>query len=806
MENQARIVIVGGGIMGVGLLYHLAAEGCRDVLLIEKGELTSGSTWHAAGQCPNLVGNYNLAKIHEYSVSLYRELEQLTGQAVGWHGCGSVRFALTEGDLDWFRYLRGIAANVGYHMEIVDVEKIARLNPFVSTEGVLAGAWTRNDGHADPSGLCQAMARGARDMGARIVRGNRVTGIHALPGGEWELVTEQGSVVAEIVVNAAGCYARQVAQMVGADLPICNIQHHYLVSGPVPELAGRSDELPVTRDPYASAYLRQEQQSGLIGIYEAVAAEAWPPGGLPHWDSESELFTEDLERLMPWLGRAMERMPVFEPAGIRRIVNGAISHSPDGLPLLGPVAGLRNFWLCCGSSFGIAQGAGSGKYLAQWMLHGDSEINMTGFDPRRFGVFADVDYMRAKGRQDYGRTYATALPGEELPAARVSRTSPLYDRLKARGCVFTETFGWERPKWFSADGREERYSFRHNNVFELVREECLAVRERVGVLDLSGFAKYDVTGPDARTMLDRLCANRVPGRGRIGLTHLLSEGGRIGAEVTITRFDDQAFYVLSAAGAELRDLDHLQQGRRPAEQVHIENVTDRRGVLVLAGPHARAVLSQLTDAPLETSAFRWLTGKEIDIAGMPVRALRVNYVGELGWELHPAMEHMEALYDALMDAGAEFGVRNFGLYAVNSLRLEKAYRSWGAELTNEVTMFDAAMERFIKLDKGDFIGREATLRSLQEGNRPLQLIYFSLDPGDADVQGGEPIFAGERCVGVTTSGGYGHRVGQSLGFGYVPPPLADPGTALTVDVLGQRRQMTIHEDPVYDPANHRLRA
>ena len=806
MDNQARIVIVGGGIMGVGLLYHLAAEGCRDLLLIEKGELTSGSTWHAAGQCPNLVGNYNLAKIHEYSVSLYQRLEQLTGQAVGWHGCGSVRFALTERDLDWFRYLRGIADNVGYHMEIVDVGEIARLNPFISTEGVLAGAWTRNDGHADPSGLCQAMARGARDMGASIVRGNRVTAINALPGDEWELVTEQGSVIAETVVNAAGCYARQVAQMVGTDLPICNIQHHYLVSGPVPELAGRSEELPVTRDPYASAYLRQEQQSGLIGIYEAVPAEAWPPGGLPHWDSESELFSEDLERLMPWLGRAMERMPVFEPAGIRRIVNGAISHSPDGLPLLGPVAGLKTFWLCCGSSFGIAQGAGSGKYLAQWLLHGDAEINMTGFDPRRFGVFADADYMRARGRQDYGRTYATALPGEELPAARACRTSPLYDKLKARGCVFAETFGWERPKWFSTDGREEQYAFRHNNVFELVREECLAVRERVGILDLSGFAKYDVTGRDAHTMLDRLCANRVPKRGGIALTHVLSEGGRIGAEVTITRLDDHAFYVLSAASAELRDLDHLQQGRQPGEQVHVANVTDRRGVLVLAGPRARSVLARLTDAPLDSGAFRWLTAKVIDIAGMPVRALRVNYVGELGWELHPAMEHMGALYDALVEAGAEHGIRDFGLYAVNSLRLEKAYRSWGAELTNEVTLIDAAMERFIKFDKGDFVGREATLHSRQKRDRTLQLIYFSLDPGNADIQGGEPIFAGDRCVGVTTSGGYGHCVDRSLGFGYVPPALAGPGNSLTVEVLGQRRQATVREDPIYDPANRRLRA
>ena len=804
MQKQARIVIVGGGIMGVGLLYHLAAEGCADVLLIEKGELTSGSTWHAAGQCPNLVGDYNLAKIHEYSISLYRKLEQLTGQSVTWHDCGSVRFALTEQDLDWFRYLRGIAANVGYHMEIVDVAKIGKLNPFVSTEGVLAGAWTRNDGHADPFGLTQAMAKGARSLGARVVRHNRVTGIESMPGGEWKVMTEQGPVIAETVVNAAGCFARQVAGMVGADLPICNIKHHYLVSGPVPELAGRSEELPVTRDPHASVYLRQEQESGLIGIYESEGlSEAWQPGGLPPWESDSELFEDELERLMPWLERAMERMPIFEPAGIKRIVNGAISHSPDGLPLLGPVAGLSNFWLCCGSSFGIAQGAGCGKYLAQWMLHGDSEINMTGFDPRRFGVFADAGYMSARGRQDYARTYVTPPPGEELPAARRCRASPLYDKLRAQGCVYTDTFGWERPKWFSPDGRDEQYSFRHNNVFELVREECLAVRERVGLLDLSGFSKFDVTGPDAHTMLNRLSANRVPTAGRIALTHLLSEGGRIGAEMTITHLDDGTFYVLSAAGAELRDLDYLEQGRRANERVGIENVTNRRGVLVLAGPRARDVLARLTDSPLDSGEFPWLSGREIDVAGMPLRVLRVNYVGELGWELHPEMEHMEPLYDALMEAGADFGIRNFGLYAVNSLRLEKAYRSWGAELTNEVTMIDAAMERFIKFDKGDFIGREATLG---QRDRTLQLIYFALDPGDADVQGGEPIFAGERCVGVTTTGGYGHFVRQSLGFGYVPPSLAGPDTELTVDILGQRRRVSMLKDPVYDPANHRLRA
>lgn len=804
MDDQARIVIVGGGIMGAGLLYHLALEGCTDALLLEKGELTSGSTWHAAGQCPNFVGNYNLAKIHEYGISLYKRLEELTGLFVSWHGCGSIRLALAQQDLDWFEHVRGIAANVGFHMEIIDVERIRRLNPFVSVEGVLAGAWTRNDGHADPAGLCNAMARGARDLGARIERRNRVVEIEALPSGEWRVVTEKGAVIAETVVNAAGCYARQVARMVGADAPICNLQHHYLVSGTVPEFVERDEEIPVMRDPHASAYLRQEQNSGLVGIYEqASLAEAWPPDGLPAWESESELFADDLERLMPWLGRAMERLPAIEAAGVKRVVNGAIAHSPDGLPLLGPVAGLKNFWFCCGSSFGVAQGAGCGKYLAQWMLHGDAEINMAGFDPRRFGTFADQGYMGARGRQDYGRTYFTPLPGEELPVARERRLSPLHGKLQAQGCVFTETFGWERPQWFAVDGRGEQHSFRRSNVFPLVAEECLAVRERLGVLDLTGFAKYDVTGGDAGAFLNRLCANRMPSPGGVVLAHLLSPGGRIGGELTVTRLADDRYYVLSAAGAELRDLDHLRQGVQPGERVRIANVTDERGVLVLAGPRSREVLGQLTQAPLDSAAFRWLSGREIEVAGRPVRALRVNYVGELGWELHPAMHDLEALHDALWEVGQAFGIANFGLYAVNSLRMEKAYRSWGAELTNEVTLADADMGRFIKYDKGGFIGREA---ALQQQERALQLIYFEVDADDADVRGGEPLFDDGRCVGVTTSGAYGHYVRKSLGFGYVPPQLAKPGASLEVGLVGERRRVRVLAEAAHDPANLRLRA
>ena len=577
--------------------------------------------------------------------------------------------------------------------------------------------------------------------------------------------------------------------------------------GPVAEFSARDEEIPVIRDPHASAYIRQEQKSGLVGIYEQVGmTEAWAPRGFPNWDSDSELFPDDLDRLMPWLGHALERIPVLEEAGIKRIVNGAIPHSADGPPLLGPVAGLKNFWLCCGSSFGIAQGAGCGKYLAQWMLYGDSELNMTGFDPRRFGVYADESYMRAKGFQDYRMTYCTPLPGEELPAARNIRHSSLFDRLVEQGGVHTQTFGWERPKWFSPDGRKEEYSYRQNNTVEVVCDECLAVRQKVGLLDLSGFAKYTVTGPDGEAFLNRICANRMPHKpGGIVLTHILSEVGRIRAEMTVTRLEDGEFYLLSAAAAELRDLDHLQQGRLGNEQVEICNISDQRGVLVLAGPDARKVLAPLTTADLSNEAFPWLSGRAITVAGIPLIALRVNYVGELGWELHTPMEQMSKLYEALWQAGEPYGMVNFGLYAVNSLRMEKAYRGWGAELTNEVTLLEADMERFIKFDKAHFVGREATLRQRAEG-LVMKLVYFTVESSDSDVRGGEPVFKGETCIGVTTSGGYGHYVKKGLGFGYVDIRHAVPGSRFLVELLGESCAATVQGNPVYDPTNQRLRA
>jgi dimethylglycine dehydrogenase len=543
-----------------------------------------------------------------------------------------------------------------------------------------------------------------------------------------------------------------------------------------------------------------------MGIYEnAGLTEAWTPKGFPDWASTNELFPDDLDRIAPWLERAIERMPIFGDVGIRRVINGAIPHTPDGAPLLGPAPGLRNFWMCCGTSFGIAQGGGCGKFLAQWMIQGDAEINMTEFDPRRFGPYADLEYVREKVFLDYRTTFTTRLPGEEEPDARPNKTSPLYEGLKSQGCVHTETFGWERPKWFSPDGRAEESGYRRNNVFEVVREEVAAVHERAGLLDLSGFAKYDIAGQDAEAFLNRVCANRIPRKvGGIALVHLLSPQGRILGEMTVTKLAEDRFYALSAAAAELRDRDLLLQSLRPGEKVEIDNVTEQRGVLVLSGPRSREILAALTDTPLTGAEFPWLSGREIRVAGHDVRALRVSYVGELGWELHPRIGSMAALYEALWERGRAVGIANYGLYAVNSMRIEKAYKAWSTELTNELTLLEADMPRFFAAKKDDFVGKAATLA---QPPRPFKIVYAEVDAADTDARGGEPVLAADgRCIGVTTSGAYGHRVKKSLAFASVDPEFEAAGSSFDILLQGELRRATVLPSPAFDADNSRMRA
>jgi len=629
------------------------------------------------------------------------------------------------------------------------------------------------------------------------------------PSGEWEVVTEKGNIVCEHVVNAAGCYARQVSQMVGSNVPFTNAEHQYFITEPIQEFIDRDVEIPVMRDPSASAYYRQEQTSALIGIYETKeATEAWPSfGGKPKWESESELFEADFDRVIPHFEKVMERMPILADAGIKSVVNGAIPHTPDDNPLLGPAGGLKNFWLCCGASIGIAQGAGCGKFLAQWIVHGDADVNMASLDPRRFGPWADEAYTREKAFDAYVQMYALHIPGEEREAGRGCRVTPLYQTLAEKGCVYTEAFGWERPKWFSLDGREEELSFRRNNVFDVVAAECLAVSERVGVIELSSFSKFDVSGADAGAFLDRIFANRMPQKvGGIKLAHLLSETGRIQTEATITRIEDDRFYILTGSAWEVKDFDALTRAVAEGERVEIENVTDDWGNLIVAGPRSRDLLAKLTDADLSNASFRWLTGKQIEIAGVPCRALRVNYVGELGWELHHPMDRMSELYAAISEAGAEYDIVDFGVYAVNSLRMEKCYRGMGADLTNEISPIEAGLERFVSMKKDAFVGREA-LERIESKGVALKLVYLEVDALDADCIGGEPIHADGRVAGVTTSGGFGHRAQKSLAFAYVEPAFTKVGTEFEVEVLEDRRSAKVIEcEPAFDPANERLRA
>jgi dimethylglycine dehydrogenase len=807
MAESARVVVIGGGIMGTSLLYHLAREGWSDCLLLEKAELTSGSTWHAAGQITHSASHYGLGKIAGYAIELYPRLEQETGQSVTFHRCGSLRLAYTEDELDWLRHTTSVGAALGHPMAIIGPDEIRRLHPFYNLDGVRAALHTPEDGHVDPAGATFAMAKGARQLGARVRRQDRVLGLSRLKSGEWKVSSEHGDIVCEHVVNAGGTYARQIGQWVGLDLPITNMTHHYLVTESVPEFQSLERELPVVRDDrLVSGYVRMEQQSGLIGIYEKANPNNVWDDGTP-WEVEHELFEPDYERIMPWLTNALERMPVLAERGIKRAVHGAITHPPDGNMLLGPAPGLANFWCCCGSQIGIAWGPGAGKYLAQWMVHGAAEINMREFDPRRFGAFADRRYQIAKAREDYLLRHEIPYPGLNRPAARPVKTSPLYERLKDAGAVYEEIFGWERPRWFVPAGvaREDVHGFRRTRWFDAVAEECRAVRERVGLMDLSAFGKIDVSGADAEAFIDRMIANRVPRRaGGIVLSHLLNDRGTVEAEITCARLGKQHFYLMFAAFHELRVFDWLNRHLRAGEGVSIDNVSEDYGCLVLCGPRARDVLGPLTGAALDNASFPWLRNQRIDVAGVRVRALRMSYTGELGWELHVPMEQLSTVHDALWAAGQAHGIGHFGSHALNAMRLEKGFKG-ASELTNEVTLPEADAMRFAKLDKGPFIGRGPTVASL-EGPLPWICAYLGIDTQDADCNGGEAVLAGGHVVGAVSSGAYGHCTRQSLAFAYVPPEHAVAGTQLEVMILGQARPARVLAEAVYDAGNERPRS
>lgn len=788
--------------MGCGLAYHLAHEGWRDILLLEKAELTSGSTWHAAGQITHSTSSFGLGRCVDYNIGLYAgKLEAETGQSVTWHGCGSFRLAYSDDEMDWLRHTLSVGRALGFNIELVRPARIRELHPFYNLEGVQGALHTPDDGHADPSGITQALATGARQQGAKIVRRCRTTDIKQLPSGEWKVATELGDVVCEHMVNAGGTYARQMGEWSGLQLPMTSMTHHYFVTETVPQFLELETELPVIRDDkLVSGYIRMEQKSGLIGIYEKENPNAvW----LDHcpWDAENELLEADYDRVMPWLENALDRMPIFTELGIKREVHGAISHPPDGNPLIGPAPGVKNYWCCCGTQIGIGWGPGLTRELARWMVQGAADISMREFDPRRFGDYADKDWQVIKAKEDYCLRHEIPFPHFNRLAGRPIKPSPLHARLKEKGAVYEEVYGHERPRWFARDGvaQEDHYSFRRNEVHDMVAAEVKAVREAVGIMDISAFTKVEVCGPDAEAFLDSLVPNRLPKKvGGIALTHLLNRRGRIEIELTVVRMAEDRFYLVCAAFFEQRLLDHLAQ-HRAGESFEVIKRSDDWSAIAVQGPMSRAVLAANTPSPLDNANFRWLSAQEIDIAGRKMWAFRMSYAGELGWEIHGPREDMLAVYDALWVSGEAHGIADYGSFAMNAMRMEKAFKGAG-ELTNEVTLPEADVMRFVKMDK-DFLGKAET-EAAMENRLPWVCAYLSIDAdGDADGHGGEAVLLNGAVVGTTSSVAYGHTVGSILAFAYVQPEAAVAGGELDVVIMGEPRAARVLSAAAYDPEN-----
>ncbi|NVK33721.1 MAG: GcvT family protein [Rhodobacteraceae bacterium] len=836
MKSTARVVVIGGGVVGVGTLYHLVKKGWSDVVLIERKELTSGSTWHAAGLLPLFNMSYSVGKIHQYSVDLYSRLEAETGQNVGLRQVSNIRLARTQDRWDEFMYYAGVADTIGVKVNRLTPEEIKEAWPLCETDGLLGAIQHPDDGYVQPADLTQAFAKGARAGGAEIYRNTSVTGITQKPNGEWVVATDKGEITCEHVVSASGNFARKTGAMVGLDIPVIPVEHQYIVTEAHPLIKERQakglPEMGVLREADSSWYMREEAGGLLLGPYEIGAPCCYMDG--PTDDSEYELFQEDIERLMPYIETAIERVPAFGEVGVKKVYNGAIAYTPDGSPIIGPAWDKKNFWLNEGHSFGVTAAGGAGWQLAEWIVEGEPSIDMMGVDPRRFGPYATRGYLKEKNEEAYANVFTVHYPDEERNAARPLKTSPIYSRLKALGGVFGSIYGWERANWYAPEGYAlseaeidkqdvllnhnhapaledgrivEKFSFRRSNYFEHVGNECKNVTENVGVLDMTPFAKMEVSGPGAREWLTSILANLIPKKqGRIALCHLLTKYGGVRSEFTVYEWAPGRFYLVSAGGYERHDHDVLAKLLPEDGSVTLKPITGQYGVLVLAGPNARKVMEKITDADLSNEAFPWLTGQPISVATASAHALRVNFVGELGWELHHPIEMQTTIFDAIMEAGAEFGIKPFGIRAMDSMRLEKSYRLIPRELSNEYSALESGLERFVKLKKDDFIGKEGLLAWQEKGFKWAFVTLEVHGIKDADARGSEAIFLNGEPVGRATSGGYGWRLGKSLALAMVKPELVELGTELEIQILGEKYKATVIEESPFDPDNERLRA
>jgi len=811
MKSEAKVVVIGGGVVGVGALYHLAKKGWGDdVVLLEKAELTSGSTWHAAGLLPLFNMSYSVGQVHKYSVNLYRELEEETGQPVGFRQVGNLRLAMNDDRMDEYYQYAATAKTIGINVQFLTPEDIKKLWPLCNIEGLVGGIFHPEDGYIQPADLTQALAKGARNRGATIYRNTAVVAIEQATSGGWVVQTEKGDITCDHVIAATGNYARKTGAMVGLDIPVIPVEHQYIVTEPHPELQKRKadgmPEMGVLRESDGSWYLREENNGFILGPYEKGAPACYVDGPDPR--AEYELFQEDIERLEPHIEAAMSRVPAFGEVGIKQVYNGAIAYTPDGNPIIGPAWDIDNFWLSEGHSFGITAAGGAGWQLAEWIVEGEPTIDMLGVEPRRFGDYATKQYLIEKNEEAYSHVFIIHYPDEERPAGRPLRTAPCYERMQAKGAVFGQKFGWERPNFFATDGmaQEDDWSFRRSRWFESIRKEVANTTANVGLLDMTAFAKCRLSGPGAEAFLDYFVANSLPQKvGGIGLCHALNRNGGIHSEFTIRRESGDSFYLVSAGALQRLDHDYIRRYMPRDGSVQFTQLTSANGVLVLAGPRSRQLLQRVTDADLSNEAFRWLTAQNIVVDKAPVNAMRVNYVGELGWELHHPIEYQNHIFDALFQVGEDLGLKPFGIRAMDSMRLEKSYRMVGTELSIEYSAYESVMDRFVKPDKGDFLGREALLAWQKRG---VDNLLVTLEVGgveDADALGNNALFRDSEIIGRATGGGFGFRIDKSIALGIVKPEHAKTGTELEIEILGKNYSATVVPDSPFDPRNERLR-
>jgi dimethylglycine dehydrogenase len=835
MKTTARVVVIGGGVVGVSTLYHLAKLGWSDSVLIERKELTSGSTWHAAGLLPLFNLSYSVGKLHQYSVDFYPSLEAETELNVGFSNVSNIRLATTRDRMDEYKYYAGVASTIGVEVNFLSPDEVKAIWPLADMTGVLGAIQHPADGYIQPADLTQALAKGARQLGATIYRNTTVTGITQKANGEWVVTTDQGEITCEHVVSATGSFARQTGEMIGLDIPVVPVEHQYIVTEQHPEIMARRKaglpEMGVLRESDASWYMREEAGGLLLGPYEIGAPACYVKG--PAANSEYELFPDALERLEPYILSAMARVPAFGEVGVKKVYNGAIAYTPDGSPIVGPAWDKKNFWLNEGHSFGITAAGGAGWQLAQWIVEGEPSIDMMGVDPRRFGDYAGEGYLIQKNEEAYAKVFTVHYPDEEREAARPLRRTPCYDRMKALGAVFGSVFGWERPNWFAPEGYElseadldkpdvilnhnhpdvpgepirEKWAFRRSNYFDHVGNECRHVTEHVGLQDMSAFAKCMISGPGAEDWLNGLLSNVVPKKtGRVTLSYLLTKDGGVRAEFTVYKKGPQSYYLVSAGALERHDQDYLVKALPTDGSVRFERLTTAMGVLVIAGPKSRDVLAKLTHTDLSNAAFPWLTGQSVSIAAAKVDLLRVNFIGELGWEIHHPIELQNYIFDKLMAAGAEFQIKPFGIRAMTAMAIEKSYKLIPRELSIEYAALESGLDRFVSFKKLAFHGREGLLARKEAGLKWQFVTLEVFGVTDADARGSEPILRDGTLVGRATSGGYGWRCGKSLALAMVAPEHAAVGTELEITILDETRRAVIIPDSPFDPDNNALRS